>query len=44
MKWLLAEQVKKGPMGAFKFAFEEKGFNKKIGETIGVIPVLGSFV
>lgn len=34
---------RKGPMGAFKYAFEETNKNGNIGEAIGVIPVIGSY-
>ncbi len=33
---------RKGPMGAFRYAMEEKGHNGNIGEALGIIPVLGS--
>lgn len=34
--------MRTGPLGAFRKAFEQGGKNGKIGEAIGVIPVLGS--
>lgn len=34
---------RKGPMGAFRFAFEKTNRNGNIGEAIGFIPVLGSY-
>lgn len=33
---------RKGPMGAFAYAMKENNRNPKIGEALGVIPVLGS--
>lgn len=34
--------MRTGPLGAFGKAFETRGKNKKTGEVIGIIPVLGS--
>lgn len=33
-----------GPVGAFGYAVEVRGKNRKIGETIGIIPVIGSLM
>ena len=34
--------MREGSLGAFRKAFEHRGKNGKTGETIGMIPVLGS--
>ena len=41
-EFALGRAAKSGPIGAFGFCTEKKGLGKKLGSTIGIVPVLGS--
>lgn len=40
----LGRTTQRGPIGAFRRAFDERGFNPKIGEAIGLIPALATLL